>query len=140
MEDVLAVYTRPHDPKRVLVCLDETSKQLIAETRPADPDEAWTGGMYDYEYERNSTANLFMLLRRSGGWRHLKVTDRAIDYAHVLKDVADVHFPHKTAMVLVQDNLNITAGVTLRSLPTSRSQTAGRTVRMALYAGARQLA
>jgi hypothetical protein len=109
MEDVLAVYTRPHDPERVLVCLDETSKQLIAETRLPIPMKPGQAVRIDYEYERNGTANLFMLFAPLEGWRHIKVTDRhtAIDYAHVLKDLADVHFPHKTAIVLVQDNLNI---------------------------------
>ena len=106
---VLAVYTRPHDPERVLVCLDETSKQLIAETRLPIPMKPGQAARIDYEYERNGTANLFMLFAPLEGWRHIKVTDRhtAIDYAHVLKDLADVHFPHKTAIVLVQDNLNI---------------------------------
>jgi hypothetical protein len=60
----------------------------------------------DYEYARNGTANLFMLFAPLEGWRHIKVTDRhtAIDYAHVLKDLADVHFPHATTIVLIQDN------------------------------------
>ena len=122
MEDVLAVYTRPHDPDRVLVCLDETSKQLIAETRVPIPMKPGRAARVDYEYERNGTANLFMLFAPLEGWRHIKVTDRhtAIDYAHVLKDLAEVHFPHKTAIVLVQDNLNtfMQQGVTLRGLPT----------------------
>jgi hypothetical protein len=109
MEDVLAVYMRPHDPDGVLVCLDETSKQLIAETRVPIPMKPGRAARVDYEYERNGTANLFMLFAPLEGWRHVKVTDRhtAIDYAHVLKDLADIHFPHKTTIVLVQDNLNI---------------------------------
>ena len=109
MEDVLAVYTRPRDPDRVLVCLDETSKQLIAETRVPIPMKPGRATRVDYEYERNGTANLFMLFAPLEGWRHVKVTDRhtAIDYAHVLKDLSDTHFPHKKAIVLVQDNLNI---------------------------------
>ena len=91
------------------MCLDETSKQLIAETRLPIPMKPGQAARIDYEYERNGTANLFMLFAPLEGWRHIKVTDRhtAIDYAHVLKDLADVHFPHKTAIVLVQDNLNI---------------------------------
>jgi hypothetical protein len=109
MEDVLAVYTRPHDPDRVLVCLDETSKQLIAETRVPIPMKPGRAARVDYEYERNGTANLFMLFAPLEGWRHIKVTDRhtALDYAHVLKDLAEIHFPHKRTIVLVQDNLNI---------------------------------
>ena len=109
MEDVLAVYTRPRDPDRPLVCLDETSKQLLAETRAPIPMKPGRPARCDYEYERNGTANLFMLFAPLEGWRHVKVTDRhtAVDYAHVLKDLADVHFANAKTIVLVQDNLNI---------------------------------
>ena len=109
MEDVLAVYTRPRDPDRPLVCLDETSKQLIAETRMPIPMKPGRPARFDYEYERNGTANLFMMFAPLEGWRHVKVTDRhtAVDYAHVLKDLADVHFANAKTIVLVQDNLNI---------------------------------
>ena len=107
MEDVLAVYTRPRDPDRPLVCLDETSKQLIAEKRVPIPMKPGRPTRVDYEYERNGTANVFMLFAPLEGWRHVKVTDRrtSIDYAHVLKYVADIRFPNKT-IVLIQDNLN----------------------------------
>ena len=109
MEDVLAVYTRPRDPDRPLVCLDETSKQLLAETRVPIPMRPGRPTRHDYEYERNGTANLFMLFAPLEGWRHVKVTDRhtAVDYAHVLKDLADIHFSNARTIVLVQDNLNI---------------------------------
>ena len=108
MEDVLAVYTRPHDPTRPLVCLDETSKQLIIETRQPQPMKPGQPARVDYEYERNGTANLFMLFAPLEGWRHVKVTDRrtAVDYAQVLKDLSDIHFPDAKRIVLVQDNLN----------------------------------
>jgi hypothetical protein len=108
MEDVLEVYQRPRDPGCPLVCLDETSKQLIAETRVPVTMKPGLKARYDYEYERNGTANLFMLFAPLEGWRHVKVTDRhtAIDYAHALKDLADVHFPEAKKIVLVQDNLN----------------------------------
>jgi len=79
MEDVLAVYTRPHDPDRPLVCVDETSKQLIAETRVPIPMKPGRPARFDYEYERNGTANLFMMFAPLEGWRHLKVTDRHTD-------------------------------------------------------------
>src|SRR5258706_10099081 len=90
MEDVLAVYTRPRDPDYPLVCLDESSKQLIAETRVPVPMKPGRPARHDYEYERNGTANLFMLFAPLEGWRHVEVTDRhtAVDYAHVLKDLA----------------------------------------------------
>ena len=109
MEDVLEVYTRPHDPERPLVCLDESSKQLIAETRIPVPMKPGRPARHDYEYERNGTANLFMLFAPLEGWRHVKVTDRhtAADYAQVLKDLADIHFADAKTIVLVQDNLNI---------------------------------
>jgi hypothetical protein len=108
MEDVLEVYQRPRDPDCPLVCLDETSKQLIAETRVPVTMKPGLKARYDYEYERNGTANLFMLFAPLEGFRHVKVTDRhtAIDYAHALKDLADVHFPEAKKIVLVQDNLN----------------------------------
>ena len=108
MEDVLAVYTRPHDPARPLVCLDETSKQLIIETRHPQPMKPGQPERVDYEYERNGTANLFMLFAPLEGWRHVSVTDRrtAIDYAHILKELSDLHFPDAERIVLVQDNLN----------------------------------
>src|SRR6266699_2906489 len=102
-------YTRPRDPDRPLVCLDETSKQLIAESRVAIPMKAGRPARFDYEYERNGTANLFMMFAPLEGWRHVKVTDRhtAVDYAHVLKELADLHFSDARTIVLVQDNLNI---------------------------------
>lgn len=109
MEDVLAVYTRPHDPERPLVCLDETSKQLVAETRT--PIEAKPGrpARIDYEYERKGVTSLFMLFAPLEGWRHIALRQRrtAVDYAHVLKDLADIHFAHAKTITLVQDNLNI---------------------------------
>lgn len=125
MEDVLAVYTRPRDPDRRLVCLDETSKQLIAETRMPIPMKRGRPARVDYEYERNGTANLFMLFAPLEGWRHVEVTDRhtAIDYAHVLKDLADRHFPHVKTIVLVQDNLNIHSKASLyEAFPASEAR------------------
>ena len=108
MEDILAVYTRPRDPDRPLVCLDETSKQLIRETRTPVPMKPGQPARVDYEYERNGTANLFMLFAPLEGWRHVEVTDRraAADYAAILSDLSDRHFPHASKIVLVQDNLS----------------------------------
>ena len=108
MEDVLEVYTRPHDPSQPLVCLDETSKQLVAETRQPMPMQPGRPARHDYEYERNGTANLFMLFAPLEGWRHVEVTERrtAIDYARILKDLSDIHFPAARKITLVQDNLN----------------------------------
>jgi hypothetical protein len=108
MEDVLDVYTRAHDPKRPLVCLDEATKQLIKETRAPLPMRSGCPERHDYEYERNGTSNLFMMFAPLEGWRHVKVTARhtALDYAEVLRELADVHFPDAEKIVLVQDNLN----------------------------------
>jgi DDE superfamily endonuclease len=108
MEDVLAVYLRPRDPDVPLVCFDEASKQLIADTRQPIPMKPGRPARADYEYERHGTANLFMFFAPLEGWRHLEVTARrtAIDYAHALKDLADTHFPKAKKIVLVQDNLN----------------------------------
>jgi hypothetical protein len=108
MEDILEVYHRPHDPERPVVCLDETSKQLIIETRAPIAAKPGQPARCDYEYERNGTANLFMLFAPLEGWRHVEVTDRrtAVDYAHILKQLADQRFPDAAKIVLVQDNLN----------------------------------
>ena len=94
---------------RPLVCLDETSKQLIAETRVPIPAKPGQPVRCDYEYERNGTVNLFMMFAPLEGGRHVKVTDRhtAVDYAKVLKDLSDTHFRKAKKITLVQDNLNI---------------------------------
>jgi hypothetical protein len=115
MEDVLSVYKRPRDPDRPLVCLDETSKQLVAETRSPVAMRPGRPARVDYEYTRNGVANLFMMFAPLEGWRHVKVTDRrtAVDYAHVLKDLADVQFARAETIVLVQDNLNTHAAASL---------------------------
>ena len=83
MEDVLETYQRPRDPDRPLVCLDETSKQLIIETRKPIPAKPGQPERHDYEYERNSVASLFMIFAPLEGWRHVEVRDHhaAIDYA-----------------------------------------------------------
>ena len=108
MEDVLDVYQRPRDPERPVVCLDETSKQLIRETRAPIAMKPGLVERQDYEYERNGVANIFMMFAPLEGWRHVEVTDRhtAVDYAHALKDLSDTHFPDARKIVLVQDNLN----------------------------------
>ncbi len=108
MENVLAVYTRSHDPSRPLVCLDETSKQLVAETRTPIPMAPGRPVRYDYEYRRAGVANLFMGFAPLEGWRHVKITDRrtSIDYAHFLCDLSDQHFAEAEKIVLVQDNLS----------------------------------
>jgi hypothetical protein len=108
MEDVLDVYTRPYDSRYPCVCLDETSKQLVGETRVPLPPQPGQPQRYDYEYERNGVSNLFMLSEPLAGWRHVEVTQRRTkqDYAHQLKALVDVHYPSALKISLVHDNLN----------------------------------
>ena len=108
MEDVLEVYSRPFDPERPFVYIDEASKQLIVETRLPVPAAPGGPARHDYEYERNGTANLFMVFAPLEGRRHVEVTERrtAVDYAHMLKKISDERFFQAEKIVLVQDNLN----------------------------------
>jgi hypothetical protein len=108
MEDVLDVYTRPYDPRRPQVCLDETSVQLIGEKRTPLPTAHGRPARFDYEYERNGVCALFMLNEPLRGWREVVVTNQrtAIDFAHVIKHLVDIHYPHADKIVLVMDNLN----------------------------------
>jgi DDE superfamily endonuclease len=108
MEDVLDLYTEPYDPKRPKVNFDETSKQWIRETR--EPLLAAPGrpARYDYEYERNGTRNLFMLVEPQAGWRHITVTERRTmqDFAHHMQWLVDEGYPEATVIRVVMDNLN----------------------------------
>jgi hypothetical protein len=108
MEDVLEVYHRPYNPQQPVVCFDEASKQLIKETRMPIPAAPGRLATTDYEYERNGTANLFMMFEPLAGQRHVKVTERrtAVDYAHVIRELVDVDYPTAEKIVLVHDNLN----------------------------------
>jgi hypothetical protein len=108
MEDVLEVYKRPRDPSRPLVCLDEATKQLIKETRTTIPMKQGRVARVDYEYERNGTANLFMIFAPLEGVRRVLVTENhvASEYAKTLKFIADELFPDAEKIILVQDNLN----------------------------------
>jgi hypothetical protein len=108
MEDVLDVYQRPYDPRRPVVCLDETSKQLIGETRPPAPGGPGQVAHYDSEYVRQGVANLFMMFEPLAGQRDVKVTEHRTktDYAACLRHLADEVYPDAEIIVLVQDNLN----------------------------------
>ena len=108
MEDVLEVYTRPYDSRRPQVCLDETSKQLVAETREPLPAAPGQPERVDYEYERKGTANLFMVFEPLAGQRRVKVTERrtAIDFAQLIREVVDEQYPQAEQIVLVMDKLN----------------------------------
>lgn len=115
MEDVLTVYKREYNPDMPVVCMDETSKQLIKETRlaiSAKPDKL---ARYDYEYERNGTCSLFMFYDPFGGKRFVSVTDRRtkIDWATQIKDLLDIRYPDTKKVILVMDNLNTHTGASL---------------------------
>jgi transposase len=107
MEDVLEVYQRPHDPKRPVICIDETCKQLVSETRTPIPAEPGQPERIDYEYERQGTANVFMATEPLTGTRWTKVTERrtAVDFAQFIKNL-DRWYPAAEKLVLVMDNLN----------------------------------
>lgn len=115
MENVLEVYLRPYNPKRPVVCLDESSKQQIQEVIDELPVQPGKVAKFDSEYKRNGVSNLFMMFEPLVGWRNVKVTDRrtAVDFAHCLKDLADVHYPDAEKIVLVMDNLNTHATASL---------------------------
>ena len=108
MEDVLEVYSRPYDEKRPLVCVDEASKQLVADVTPPVPMQPGQPAREDYEYERCGTANLFMQFEPLAGQRHVKVTNRrtSVDFALLLRDLSDLHHPEAEKIILVMDNLS----------------------------------
>ncbi len=108
MEDVLDVYRRPPDPRRPLVCFDETSKQLTREVRAPLPTAPGRAARSDTEYARNGVANLFLACAPLLGWREVTVTDRRTrpDWAYRVRDLVDVDFPDAEKIVLVLDNLN----------------------------------
>jgi len=108
MEDVLDVYKRPVDPKRPLVCFDESPEQLVSETRQALPMTPGQLEKYDYEYRREGVSNLFMFFAPLQNWRNIKVTERRTkaDWAYCMRDLVDIHFPQAEKIVVVQDQLN----------------------------------
>ncbi len=112
MEDVLELYAEPADPKRPVVCFDESPIQLIGEVRQPIPAGPGQRERYDYEYRRNGTVNLFVVLDVHRPWRKVKVTERraAQDYAQCLRELVDVHYPDAACIRVVQDNLSTHSG------------------------------
>ena len=108
MEDVLDVYHRPHDPMRPVVCLDETSRQLLAETRAPLPPAPGTPARHDPEYAREGVVNLFLVTEPLRGWRQVRVSAQRTrrDWAACIKELVDVHSPDAERIVLVLDQLN----------------------------------
>ena len=108
MEDVLDLYAEAPDPKRPVVCFDESPIQLIGEVRQPIPAEPGQLERYDYEYRRNGTVNLFVFLDVHRPWRKVKVTERrtAEDFAQCMRELVDVHYPEAERIRVVLDNLS----------------------------------
>ena len=108
MEDVLDLYEEPYDPRRPVVCFDETSTQLVAETRPPLPPQPGRPRREDYEYRREGTRNLFLACEPLAGWRHVAVTERRTmqDFAHQMRWLVDEAYPEVETVRVVLDNLN----------------------------------
>lgn len=108
MEDVLAVYTQPYDPNRPQVCMDETSKQLLADSREPLPIQPGQPQRVDYVYKREGVADVFMLFEPLAGKRFVKVTEQRTrkDWAHAMQEFADEIYPQAEIIVIVMDNLN----------------------------------
>jgi hypothetical protein len=108
MEAVLEVYQTAYDPKIPVICIDEATKQLVKETRVPIPAERGQPERVDYEYDRNGTANLFMVCEPMVGWRRVAVTQQrtALDYAHLLKTLVDSDYAQAEKLIVIQDNLN----------------------------------
>lgn len=108
MEDVLDLYEEPYDPERPVVCFDETPKQLVAETRQPLPAQPGKPACYDYEYRRNGTRNLFLVVEPARGQRHVEVTPRRTkqDFAQQMRRLVDEDYPRAQRVRVVLDNLN----------------------------------
>jgi hypothetical protein len=108
MEDVLEIYQRPLDSTHPVICMDETSKQLVGETRVALPIEPGQARREDYEYERHGVANLFLFCEPLVGWREVQLTERRtrIDWAAAMRELSDRHYPAAERITVVLDNLN----------------------------------
>jgi transposase len=124
MEDVLDLYAEEPDPKRPVVCFDESPTQLIGEVCEPIPAKPGQPERYDCEYRRNGTANLFVFLDAHRPWRHVKVTDHrtARDFAHCMRDLVDVHYPQAELTRVVLDNLSThTAGALYETFPAAEA-------------------
>ena len=125
MEDLLEVYTRPYDPKRPQVCMDETPVQLIGETRVPVPARKGQPVRHDYEYVRNGVANIFLACEPLVGQRHVRVTAHrtAVDWAHFIRELLDCWYPDAERVVLVMDNLNThTLGSLYQAFPPAEAR------------------
>ena len=115
MEDILDVYKRPYNVQFPVVCMDESSKQLIKETRVPIPPKPGEPERYDTEYERNGVCNIFIHSEPLTGKRKVEITDhrKKIDWAQFIKDMVDIDYPAAEKITLVMDNLNTHVGSSL---------------------------
>lgn len=125
MEDVLAVYARPPDPARPLVCLDEAAKALQSDVRAATGPQPGAPARVDYEYERHGSAPYFLACAPHLGWRRVAVTEQrtALDFAAVVQRLVDEDVPDAERIGLVLDNLNThTAGALYQAFPPAEAK------------------
>jgi transposase len=125
MEDVLDLYAEASDPKRPVICFDESPTQLIGEVRQPIPAEPGQIERYDCEYQRNGTVNLFIFLDAHRPWRKVKVTDSraAVDFAACMRELTDVHFPVAERIRVVLDNLSThSSGALYQAFPAAEAR------------------
>ena len=141
MEDVLEVYQRPLDPAHPVICMDETSKQLVGETRLPLPVEPGQAQREDYEYERHGVANLFLFCEPLTGWREIQVTERRTrtDWALAMRELSDRHYPAAKRITVVLDNLNTHGPASFYEAFAPHEALSGA-IRLSLHAQARFLA
>ena len=142
MEDILEVYRRPYDPLFPVVCMDESTKQLLDEIRLPLPGRPGTPELYDCEYRRNGVATLFLAFEPLAGWRQVEVTEQRTrrDWAHFIRNLLDERYPHSKRVILVMDNLNTHSGASLYETLRLPRPSASESARDPLHAEAWKLA
>ena len=142
MEDVLDLYAQPYDPRRPVVCFDETSTQLLADTRPPLPAQPGRPARQDYEYRREGTRNLFLTCEPMAGWRHVQVTERRTmqDFARQMRWLVDEAYPEVPVVRVVLDNLNTHRTASLyETFPAAEARRVAKTAGVPLHPQAREL-
>ena len=149
MEDVLDLYAEPYDPQRPVVCFDETSTQLLAETRPSLPPRPGLPLRQDYEYRREGARNLFLACEPLAGWRQVAVTQRRTmqDFAQQMRWLVDEAYPEAEVLRVGMDlpdagrqSEHPSTGVPVPDLPGCRGPADRQAAGVPLYPQARQLA
>ena len=142
MEDVLDLYAQPYDPRRPVVCFDETSTQLLADTRPPLPAQPGRPARQDYEYRREGTRNLFLTCEPMAGWRHVQVTERRTmqDFARQMRWLVDEAYPEVPVVRVVLDNLNTHRTASLyETFPAAEARRVAKRLGVPLHPQAREL-